>query len=109
MDSSCAEIFDGILSDLCFMPGTRGTFGKLTADRAHDHLEISGVSVKVAKDIIGGQIGAIRDGWDNICEEGALTEVKRILFGKRIFLIDYSSRTQRRACEGRAPPISCTR
>ncbi len=44
---------------------------------------------KAAQDIIDRQIGAIRDGWDDICEEAALTEVERNLFGRRIFLNDY--------------------
>ncbi len=42
-----------------------------------------------AKDIIARQIGAIRDAWDDICEEAALTEVEGNLFGQRIFLNDY--------------------
>ena len=42
-----------------------------------------------AKDIIDRQIGTIRDAWDEICEEAALTEVERNLFGQRIFLNDY--------------------
>ena len=44
---------------------------------------------KAAKEIIDRQIGAIRDAWDDICEEAALTEVERNLFGRRIFLNDY--------------------
>ena len=44
---------------------------------------------KAAKDIITQQIGTIRDGWDDICEQAALTEVERNLFGQRIFLNDY--------------------
>ncbi len=44
---------------------------------------------KAAQDTIDRQIGAIRDGWDDICEEAALTEVERNLFGRRIFLNDY--------------------
>ena len=44
---------------------------------------------KAAKDIITRQIGTIRDGWDDICEQAALTEVERNLFGQRIFLNDY--------------------
>jgi len=43
-------------------------------------------SQKAAKDIIDRQIGTIRDAWDEICEEAALTEVDRNLFGQRIFL-----------------------
>ncbi len=43
---------------------------------------------KAAKDIIARQIGTIRDAWDDICEEAALTEVERNLFGQRIFLND---------------------
>ena len=46
-------------------------------------------SQKAAKDIIDRQIGTIRDAWDKICEEAALTEVERNLFGQRIFLNDY--------------------
>ena len=41
-----------------------------------------------AKDIIRRQIAAIRDGWDDICEEAVLTEVERNLFGRRLFLND---------------------
>ena len=44
------------------------------------------LSQKAAKDIIDRQIGTIRDAWDGICEEAALTEVDRNLFGQRIFL-----------------------
>ncbi len=44
---------------------------------------------KAAQEIIDRQIGAIREGWDDICEEAALTEVERNLFGRRIFLNDY--------------------
>ena len=44
---------------------------------------------KAAKDIIARQIGAIRDAWDDIREEAALTEVEDSLFGRRIFLNDY--------------------
>ena len=44
---------------------------------------------KAAKDIIDRQIGTIRDAWDDICEEAALTEVERNRFGRRIFLNDY--------------------
>ncbi len=41
---------------------------------------------KAAKDIIDRQIGTIRDGWDDICEEAELTEVERNLFDQSIFL-----------------------
>ncbi len=44
------------------------------------------LSEKAAKDIIARQIGAVRDAWDDICEEATLTEVDRNLFGQRIFL-----------------------
>ena len=44
---------------------------------------------KAAKDIIAREIGAIRDTWDDICEEAALTKVERNLFGQRIFLNDH--------------------
>ena len=44
---------------------------------------------KAAKDIIARQIGTIRNGWDDICEEAAVTEVERNLFGQRIFLNDF--------------------
>lgn len=44
---------------------------------------------KAAKDIISRQIGTIRDGWDDICEEAELTEVERNVFGQRIFLNDF--------------------
>ena len=47
------------------------------------------LSEKAAKDIIAREIGAIRDAWDDICEEAALTEIERNLFGQRIFLNDY--------------------
>ena len=43
----------------------------------------------MARDIVARQIDAIRDGWDDICEEAALTELERNLFGRRIFLNDY--------------------
>ena len=44
---------------------------------------------KAAKDIITQQIGTIRDGWEDICEEAGLTVVERNLFGERIFLNDF--------------------
>ncbi len=44
---------------------------------------------KAAKDIIARQIGTIRDAWDDICQEAALTEVERDLLGQRIFLNDF--------------------
>ena len=44
---------------------------------------------KAAKDIIARQIGTIRDAWDDICQEAALSEVERDLLGRRIFLNDY--------------------
>ena len=47
------------------------------------------LSRKAAKDIVARQIGAIRDAWDDICEEAALTDVERNLFGQRMFLNDY--------------------
>ena len=42
-----------------------------------------------AEDIIARQIDSIRGGWDDICEEAALTDVERNLFGQRIFLNDF--------------------
>ena len=42
-----------------------------------------------AKAIIDRQIGTIRDAWDDICEEAALSEVERSLFDRRFFLNDY--------------------
>ncbi|MDE2914583.1 MAG: type II toxin-antitoxin system HipA family toxin [Paracoccaceae bacterium] len=47
------------------------------------------LSEGAAKAIIARQIGTIRDAWDDICEEAALTEVERNLFGQRIFLNDH--------------------
>ena len=47
------------------------------------------LSEKAAKDIVDRQIGTIRDAWDDICEEAALTEVERNLFGLRMFLNDH--------------------
>ena len=47
------------------------------------------LSEKSAKGIIARQIGTIRDAWDDICTEAALTEVERNLLGRRIFLNDY--------------------
>ena len=44
---------------------------------------------KAAKDSIAQQIGTIRDEWDDICEEAALSEIERNLFVQRIFLNDY--------------------
>ncbi len=44
---------------------------------------------KAEKNLIARQVGTIRDAWDDICEEAALTEVERNLFGQRIFLNDY--------------------
>lgn len=41
-----------------------------------------------AKDVIAGQISVIRDGWNEICEEAALSEVERNLFSHRMFLND---------------------
>ena len=46
------------------------------------------LSEKAAKDTIARQIGTIRDAWDDMCEEAALTEVERNLFGRRMFLND---------------------
>ena len=42
-----------------------------------------------AEDIVARQIDSIRGGWDDICEEAALTDVERNLFGQRIFLNDF--------------------
>ena len=47
------------------------------------------LSENAAKDIIARQIDTIRDGWDDICEEAALTDIERNLFGQRIFLNDF--------------------
>ena len=47
------------------------------------------LSENAAKDIVTRQIGTIRNAWDDICEEAALTEVERNLFGQRIFLNDF--------------------
>ena len=47
------------------------------------------LSQKAAKDTIVRQIGTIRDAWDDICEEAALTEIERNLFSQRVFLNDY--------------------
>ena len=47
------------------------------------------LSENAAKDIIDRQIDAIRDAWDEICEEAGLTEVEHNLFGQRFFLNDY--------------------
>ena len=47
------------------------------------------LSENAAEDIIARQIDNIRDGWDDICEEAALTDVERNLFGQRIFLNDF--------------------
>ncbi|MCY4592294.1 MAG: type II toxin-antitoxin system HipA family toxin [Alphaproteobacteria bacterium] len=44
---------------------------------------------RASKDIIARQTSTIRDGWDDICKEAALTEVERNLFGQRMFLNDY--------------------
>lgn len=41
---------------------------------------------EAAQRIIDGQISAIREAWDDICEEAALTEVERNMFGERMFL-----------------------
>ena len=47
------------------------------------------LSESASKDIIARQISTIRDGWDDICEEAALTEVERNLLDQRMFLNDY--------------------
>ena len=47
------------------------------------------LSEHAAEDIIAQQIESIRGGWDDICEEAALTDVERNLFGQRIFLNDF--------------------
>jgi len=44
---------------------------------------------QAAKDIIARQIGTIRDAWDDICEEAALSEIERNLVGRRLLLKDY--------------------
>lgn len=41
---------------------------------------------KAAQQMIDAQISAIREAWDDICKEAALTEVERNLFGERMFL-----------------------
>ncbi len=47
------------------------------------------LSENASKEVIARQISTIRDGWDDICEEAALTEVERNLFDQRMFLNDY--------------------
>ncbi|MCY4540867.1 MAG: type II toxin-antitoxin system HipA family toxin [Rhodobacteraceae bacterium] len=47
------------------------------------------LSEKAAKEIIVRQIGAIRDEWDDVCEEAELTEVERNHFGQRMFLNEF--------------------
>ena len=47
------------------------------------------LSHKAAKDTIARQIATVRDGWDDICNDAALTEVERKLFGQRMFLNDF--------------------
>ena len=47
------------------------------------------LDAKAARDIIARQISAIRDAWDDICEQAELAEVERTLFGQRIFLNDF--------------------
>ncbi len=47
------------------------------------------LSQNAAKDIIARQVAAIRDGWDHVCKEAALTEVERNLFAQRMFLNDF--------------------
>ena len=42
-----------------------------------------------AKAIIAQQISTIRDNWEGICDEAALSEVERGLLDQRIFLNDY--------------------
>ena len=44
------------------------------------------LDAKAAEEHIAEQIGSIRDAWDEVCEEAALTEVERNLFGRRMFL-----------------------
>ena len=46
------------------------------------------LSQSAARDIIDRLIGTIRDEWDDICGEAALTEIERNLFGQRMFLND---------------------
>ena len=58
------------------------------------------LSEKAATDVIARQISVIRDGWDDICEEAALTDVERNLFGQRIFLNDF-------VFEGAAESLRC--
>jgi len=45
-------------------------------------------SEKAERDIIARQIGTIRDLQDDTCEEVALTEIERNLFGQHLFLND---------------------
>ena len=47
------------------------------------------LSENAAKNIIAGQISALREGWNEICAEAALTDVERNLFAQRIFLNEY--------------------
>ncbi|HDJ85501.1 MAG TPA: type II toxin-antitoxin system HipA family toxin [Chromatiales bacterium] len=44
------------------------------------------LSEKAAGDTIARQIDTIREQWDDICEQAALSEVERNLFSRRIFL-----------------------
>ena len=47
------------------------------------------LSDDAAKNIITEQISAIREGWNETCEEAALTNVERNLFEHRVFLNQY--------------------
>ncbi len=73
-------------SQAMLIVGDNRTSTLATCLEAAPNFQLSG---KAAKDIVARQIGAIRDAWDDICEEAALTEVERNLFGQRMFLNDY--------------------
>ena len=75
-----------VASQAMLIVGDNRTSTLATCLEAAPSFQLSG---RVAKDIIARQISAIRDGWDDVCREAALTEVERNMFGQRIFLNDY--------------------
>ena len=75
-----------VASQAMLIVGDDRTSTLATCLEAAPHFQLS---EKAAKDTVARQIGTIRDAWDDICEEAALTDVERNLFSQRIFLNDY--------------------
>ena len=75
-----------VASQAMLIVGDRRTSTLVTCLEAAPNFQLS---EKAAKALIAQQIGTIRDGWDDISKEAALTEVEHNLFGQRLFLNDF--------------------